>query len=255
MDMHRKFLKVTIVVMLITFCLSAISYAAPAEQEHIKILFGYKFPPFYTVTSKKSPSKSLRGIFIELLEKFTKNHPEYVIQYKCMPRARISKVLAKGEGDAFALSSPMFFNSKITGKYTSSSPLWEVGDHLLVRKDSPISDSCLNSLIGKKIAVLHGNGYGPLDEYFSSGLIKKHAVYGTAQQLMLVLKGRVDAAICNKSTLPDLIKNSKLSMDDFKIFESPLYTFKLHLLIKNSKKKFIKDFNEFVEKEQLPAIK
>ncbi|WP_027721135.1 substrate-binding periplasmic protein [Maridesulfovibrio zosterae] len=255
MDMHRKFLKIMIVVTLITSCLSAISYATPPEQEHIKILFGYRFPPFYTVSSKRSPSNSLRGIFIDVLKKFEKKHPEYIIQYKCLPRARISKVLAEGGGDAFALSSPMFLNNEIVDKYTASSPLWEVGDHLLVKKDSPIAESGLNSLIGKKIAVLHGNGYGLLDEYFSSGLIKKHAVYATSQQLMLVLKGRVDAAICNKSTLPDLIKSSKLSMDDFKIIESPLYTFKLHLLIKSTKKKFIKDFNEFVEKEQLPVIK
>lgn len=228
--------------------------AEESQQISIKILFGYRFPPFYTVTSKKSPSSSLQGAFIDILEKFKKSYPQYTLKYKCLPRARISKVLIEGGADAFALSNPMFIPPELNGRYTASIPLWNIGDHLLVRAGSPIDSSDLDSLIGKRIAVLHGNGYGPLDEYFESGIIRKHSVYSTTQILELVLKGRVDGAVCNKTTLPALMKRAGLSMDDFTVIESPLYTFNLHLLVKRDQMDFLNDFNKFLKHEKIPKI-
>ncbi len=148
----------------------------------------------------------------------------------------------------------MFVSPELKGRFTFSLPLWSIGDHLLVRKDSPIDDSELDSLIGKRIAVLHGNRYGPLDKYFENGMIKKHAVYSTTQILELVLKGRVDGAVCNKTTLPALIKRTGLSLDDFTIIESPLYTFNLHLLVRRNKVDFLNDFNIFLKQEKIPEI-
>lgn len=165
-----------------------------------------------------------------------------------------SKNIKSAEGggaDAFALSSPIFTDAEIKARFAISVPLWTIGDHLLVRKGSPIKHSKLNDLIGKKIAVLHGNGYGPLDKYFEAGTIKKHSVYSTSQILRLVLNNRVDGAICNKTTLPSLIKAANLSMHEFTLIESPLYTYKLHLLVKRQKALFLHDFNEFIKKEDL----
>nr|WP_027177309.1 transporter substrate-binding domain-containing protein [Maridesulfovibrio hydrothermalis] len=224
------------------------------QPEHIKILFGYRFPPFYTVTSKKDPSSSLCGVFINILEKFKASHPQYTLEYKCLPRARITKVLRDGEADAFALSNPMFLHPEIKSRFSSSIPLWSIGDHLLVRKDSPIKDSNISSLLGKKIAVLHGNGHGPIDKYFENGMIKKHAVYSTPQILELVLKGRVDGAICNKTTLPALMNRAKVSMKNYRLIESPLYTFNLHLLVKRQKSNFLRDFDKFIQTEKIPEI-
>nr|WP_239057251.1 transporter substrate-binding domain-containing protein [Desulfovibrio sp. JC010] len=230
------------------------SHAEQTSSRHIKIVFGYKFPPFYTVTSKKEPSKSLRGLFIDMMDDFNEQYPEYEFEYKCLPRARISKLLSSGKADAFALTDPIFISSDAKSQYSASLPMWTIGDHLLVRRDSPITKTDLNYLYGRTITVLHGNSFGPLDTYFEKGLINKHPVYSTKQMLTLLLKKRVDAAICNKTTLPGLVKQSGHSMDDFKILETPLYTFRLHLLVNRKKSTFLHDFNEFLKNNPLPEL-
>ncbi len=254
LDLFKSFLLITLILFAsLTFTVPQ-AKAESIQPEHIKILFGYRFPPFYTVTTRKNPSASLSGIFIDILEKFKKSHPQYSLEYKCLPRARISKVLREGGADAFALTAPMFTETEIKARFLASAPLWTIEDHLLVRRNSTIDSTDINKLIGKKIAVLHGNGHGPLDEYFENGMIKKHAVYSTNQILELVHKGRVDAAICNKTTLPALVKRAKLSMNDFTLIESPLYTFDLHMLVKRTKSDFLNDFNDFIKNESLPEI-
>lgn len=253
-----KFLNLILILMLILLSTGILDVSrAQADSrmpKQIKILFGYRFPPFYTVTTRRNPSASLTGIFIDILEKFQKSHPQYSFEYKCLPRARISKVMREGGADAFALTSPIFTNHEIKSRFIASAPLWEMGDHLLVRKDSTINSTDLNLIIGKTIAVLHGNGYGPLDYFFDKGLIKKHAVYSTTQVLELVLKGRVDAAVCNKTTLPALLERAKLNMNEFRMIESPLYTFNLHMMVKRTQSDFLNDFNKFLSQEELPEI-
>nr|WP_319764603.1 transporter substrate-binding domain-containing protein [Maridesulfovibrio sp.] len=245
----------TFIISIVFFLLTpTFSYAGSASCQHVKIIFGYKFPPFYIVTSKKEPSKSMHGLFIDMLDKFQAQHPEYDLEYKCLPRARIGKILATGKADAFALSSPMFLCDEINSKYRNSLPLWTVGDYLLVRKNSPLTKSDLLSLTGRTIAVLHGNSYGPLDEYFKKGQLNRHAVYSTSQMLELLLKKRVDAAICNKSTLPGLVKRSGHVMNEFKMLDKPLYTFKLHLMVNREKSGFLHDFNEFIKNTPLPDL-
>ena len=245
----------TIITIIAIFAFSITeSHAGQVAPQHIKLLFGYRFPPFYTVTSKKEPSKSMRGIFIDMLEDFQEQHPKYKLEYKCLPRARISKKLLKGEADAYALTDPIFISPRAKSQYGASLPMWTMGDHLLVRTDSPITKTDLRLIFGKTIAVLHGNSYEQLDDYFEQGLINKHAVYSTKQILELLLKNRVDAAICNKSTLPGLVEESHHSMDEFRMLEKPLYTFRLHLLVHHRHSSFLHDFNEFIKNTPLPEI-
>ena len=231
-------------------CLSA----QEVHREKITILFGHRFPPFYSIITKSETHPRFKGIFIDILEKFAKSHPQYEIEYKCLPRERINKVLTEGKADCFALSDPMFLTEEIQNKYVHSVPLWKLSDHLLVRVDSDITESDIEKLCGKKLAVLHGNSYGPLDIYFSKGIIHKQAVYRTSQFFKLLIAGRVDGAICNKRTLPTLIGRTKYSRDDFRLIEKPLYEYYLHLLVKRDKRDFLDDFNAFIVKNKIPAL-
>ncbi|WP_432735081.1 substrate-binding periplasmic protein [Maridesulfovibrio sp. FT414] len=254
-SMFKRIIISSAILFLITAGTFGISTAEQPQPERIKILFGYRFPPFYTVTSKRKPSESLQGVFINILEKFQKSHPEYILEFKCLPRARISKVLKEGRADAFALSSPMFSEQEINERLIPSVPLWTLFDHLLIRKDSTINSGKPEDLLGKKIAVLHGNGYGPFDKYFENGLLEKHAVYSTTQLLEMVHKKRVDGAICNKTTLPELLARAGLPMSEFKTIEEPLYSYNLHLMVNRSRTDFLLDFNEFIKNEHLPEMK
>ncbi|TIH13239.1 hypothetical protein D0S45_15740 [Marinifilum sp. JC120] len=244
----------TITPIIAILLVASMVHAHQKRQQVIKIVCGYKFPPFYTVTSKKEPSKNLSGTFIDLMHRFQENYPQYKIEYKCMPRARIGKQLTRGKADAFALTSPMFLPPEVKNKYTSSMPMWTISDHLLVLKDSPIKQVDFDNMTGATIAVLHGNDHGPLNQYFEKGLLKRHPVYATRQILDLVSKKRVDAAICNKMTLPGLIKDTQHTMEHFKILEEPLYSFRLHLIIHRKYADFLSDFNEFTKKSPLTEI-
>lgn len=231
-------------------CLSA----QEIHKEKITILFGHRFPPFYSIINKSEIHPQFKGLFIDILEKFAKSHPQYEIEYKCLPRERINKVLTEEKADCFALSDPMFLSKEIQSKFVHSVPLWKLSDHLLVRVNSDITESNIEKLSGKKIAVLHGNSYGPLDEYFSKGIIHKQAVYRTSQFFKLLMAGRVDGAICNKKTLPALISRSKYSKDAFRLIENPLYEYNLHLLITRNKLDFLADFNAFIIENKIPAL-
>ena len=189
-----------------------------------------------------------------MLHDFQEQHPEYKIEYKCVPRARITQLLTSRKADAFALTSPIFMDTTTKAQYISSLPMWTMSDHLLVRKDSNIVGIDLDEMIGKTITVLHGNSYNQLDEYFEKGFIKKHAVYSTKLMLNLLHKFRVDAAVCNKQTLPELIKETQFSMNDFRIIEEPLYSYRLHLLVNRDNAIFLRDFNEFIKSNPLPEI-
>lgn len=252
--MFKIYSKVIIPAIFAIFLLTSFCYAQQNEQQNIKIICGYKFPPFYTATSKKDPSKNLSGTFIDFLNQFQKKYPKYKITFKCMPRARINKLLIRGKADGFALTDPMFLPKEAKYRYLASSPMWTIADHLLVHKDSPIKKVDLNSMTGATIAVLHGNDYGPLNFYFKNGQIKEHPVYSTKQILDLLLKKRVDAAICNKANLPGLIKTTHHSIEQFRLLKKPLYSFKLHLLVRNDHSDFLNDFNQYMKKHPLPEI-
>ncbi|MBI9112551.1 ABC transporter substrate-binding protein [Maridesulfovibrio ferrireducens] len=256
---RRKILRAICKIIFITVILSISatggSYAKEIQKEKIVILFGHRFPPFYSINKSNESSQNLKGLFIDILENFTKSHPQYKLEYKCLPRGRINKVLAAENADAFALTDPMFVSKEINSKFAPSLPLWKIGDHLLVRKNSDIIDNNIEDLRGKRIAVLHGNGYGPLDEYFDKDIIHKHSVYRTSQILELVTKRRVEGAICNEMTLPKLMSRSSHSINSFRIIEKPLYEYNLHLLIKRSKTDFLEDFNIFITKNKIPTIK
>ncbi|WP_291328441.1 ABC transporter substrate-binding protein [Desulfovibrio sp. UCD-KL4C] len=225
--------------------------AQEVHKEKITILFGHRFPPFYSITSKSETHPRFKGLFIDILEKFAKSHPQYEIEYKCLPRERINKVLTEEKADCFALSNPMFLSKEIQNKYVHSAPLWKISDHLLVKVNSNIKESNIEKLSGKKLAVLHGNSYGPLDVYFSKGIIRKQAVYRTSQFFKLLVAGRVDGAICNKRTLPTLMGRTKYSKKDFRLIEKPLYEYYLHLLIKRDKLDFLADFNAFIVENKI----
>ncbi|WP_415713693.1 substrate-binding periplasmic protein [Maridesulfovibrio sp.] len=252
--MNTNFLKTILIFCTLLAFTCAEANAGQTDTQHIKIIFGYKFPPFYTVTSKNEPSKSLRGLFIDMLENFQKQYSNYKLEYRCLPRARIGKQINNGEADAFALTSPMFTSQETKSRYNISLPMWTIEDHLLVRRDSTLTTSDLEHMTGRTIAVLHGNSYGPLDEYLSNGIIKTHPVYSTKLVLELLYNKRVDAAICNKTTLPYLLKESSHTMDDFRMLEKPLYAYKLHLLVNRKNSTFLDDFNNFLKNNPLPGV-
>ncbi|WP_421903171.1 substrate-binding periplasmic protein [Maridesulfovibrio sp.] len=249
--MFTPIYKTTVAVLITVLFTASWCFAEQKTPQHIKILCGYRFPPFYTVTNKKEPSKNLHGTFIDLMDEFQNKHPEYSIEYKCLPRARISKQLIHGRADGYALTDPMFLQPETKSNYLHSKPMWTVADHLLVLKDSPITKADFGSLTGTTIAVLHGNDYGPLNYYFKEGLINKHPVYSTKQILELVVKKRVDAAICNKMTLPGLMKETEHTMDQFRIINEPLYSFKLHLIVHRTHAALLNDFNDFIKKSSI----
>lgn len=222
-----------------------------AKQQEITMLFGHRYPPFYSVGTPKNAS-TLHGIFIEFLEEFQKAYPQYKIKYKCLPRARIKKNLAAGKADALALTNRMFENEAVNSKALYSIPLWTVTDHLVVLTDSNLEYSSPEDLKGKTLAVIHGNGYGLLDEHFKNGTINKVAVYKTKQQFGMLLKGRVDGAVCNYFTFPCLANRCSYDQKKFRLSKKPLYDFTLNILLLDHHKDLHSDLNEFIRSYDLP---
>lgn len=227
---------------------------AHAEGNNILMLFGYRYPPFYSV-GKTNNSGSLHGEFITFLTEFKKAYPQYNIRYKCIPRGRVKILLSSGRADASSLTSPAFESDKLNKKVIYSNTLWKVSDNLVVVKDSKLKFNNINDLKGKSIAVIHGNGYGPLDKYFENGTIHKVSVYKTKQQLDMLVKGRVDAAICNYLAFPCHLKRCSFEEKRFRLIEKPLYTFPLKILAFKKHVQFINDINNFITSYNFPSVK
>lgn len=252
--MRMHFFKKIIFTAFIIEIFITLATVAHASKQDIVMLLGHQYPPFYSVDNTNK-SSSLHGVFINFMNKFKKKYPEYNVIYKCLPRARIRKVLKHDQAEAFALTNPMFERAEINNRGTYSKTLWTMSDHLIILKNSPIKFRKLSDLKGKSIAVIHGNGYGPLDKYFENGTIQKVPVYKTKQQLKMLLKKRVDAVICSSLSLPWHLKCCKLDNKLFKFIKKPLYSYELKIFVMNTHKAFLHDLNKFISSHKLPSIK
>lgn len=245
-----KKLSISTLTILFTLTFFTISNA---EDKNITMLFGYRYPPFYSV-GKNGNVSTIHGPFIDFLNQFKKNYPEYKIKYRSLPRARIKILMEADLADAQALTNEMFESPDLNKKVKYSKRLWTISDNLVVLNDSHLKFKTIEDLRGKKIVVLHGNGYGPLDNYFENGSINKVAVYKTKQELDMLLKKRVDAAICSHAAFPEHIERCNYEKNNFKMINKPLYNFDLNIMVSDRHPSFLRDLNEFIAKYKFPSI-
>lgn len=225
---------------------------SPARaSETIIMVFSGGYPPFYSMESPDGVSASpLSGAFVEFLNAFERENPHYAIRKKRLPRARMDDALLDGTAHAFSLNSPLFVDEENRQHFRFSTPIWRTGDHLIVLDDSSIRSPDPVELEGKRLGIIHGNGYGPLDDPIKRGRIKANAVYRPEQLMDMLLAGRIDGYVGNRHTEPFIWMQKRSDADRFKRLDPPLYEFDLCVMVRKDCPEFLDALNTFIARSR-----
>lgn len=228
--------------------LALLLVAAPsAAAERIVMVFGPGYPPFYCMGDVDRPQAlPMTGAFIDFLTAFERAHPEFIIEKRRLPRVRMDDALRNGEAQAFSLNSPLFVAEKDKELLRFSEPIWRTGDHLYVLQDSALESADIEGLHGKRIGVLHGNGYGPLDRPFARGEIIPNPVYRHELLLDMLAARRIDAYVGNRHTEPHLWGAAGQDTSRYRQLDPPLYEFDLCVVVRKENQDFLEALNRFI---------
>lgn len=228
---------------LLLACLASPSAARADSMPTVVVMaFGNYSPPFY-VCGKNGPRA---GLFVDFLEAFEAGHPQYDIQRVTLPRKRISHALRQGEVDAFALNSPLFVPQGEREDYLFSLPIWRACDHVATLKGRPFDYQGPQSLKGRTVGLVLGNGYGQLEPLLESGEIKAERAQGELRLLRMLASGYLDLAVLNDHTARAIMRREGIPEDDVRFCEPPVYCFSLSVQVRREQARFLEDLNAFI---------
>ncbi|WP_147822438.1 substrate-binding periplasmic protein [Salidesulfovibrio onnuriiensis] len=233
-------------------CLAILLFTAPgAAAREIVMVFGAGYPPFYMDGKTDGTDNNLEsGMFIDFLQKFEREHPQYSIRKIRLPRARMDQWMCEGRAHAFSLNSSLFVSPGHGDRYVFSEVIWRTGDHLAVRARSKLKYSRPEDLAGTRLGVVFGNGYGPLDPLIASGHIRAQKVYRQSLLALMLEDGRIDAYPANRHVDPYLWKQEGFAPGTFRLLDKPLYEFDLGVQVCKGSEDFLNDLNAFIRKSR-----
>lgn len=197
-----------------------------------------------------------KGMFVDFLDAFEAAYPRHSIKRVLVPRRRANRMIEVGAADGFALQSPLFFNDP-GGHYRFSQPIWQTGDYVYVLRKGEGGEPCAGTreaLFGKKVGLISGYGYGPLEAWLREGDITESRVRTHEQLYRLLLNGRVDAIVDSMHVLP--YNFGVLALDYLRVqaCPPPLYAFGLSVVLHESKAQFIRDLNNFIRESKTNGL-
>lgn len=223
--------------------LTALPHTAQARE--LVMVFGSSYEPFYH-TNSQTNGAVVTGMFADLLDAFEDEHPSFSIRRVFLPRVRMDRWMETGRAQLFALSSPFFLPHGRRDDFIYTQAIWTTGDHVVVTPESDIEDPRPEALVGKRLGVIRGNGYGPFDDYFEKGLIKDERANSMHHLYRMLQRGRVDAIIDNRHVGPyNLIKNG-YDLDRFVFLTPAVYEFDLMTEARPEAADFIAAFDAFI---------
>lgn len=214
--------------------------------ESVVMVFGRGYPPFYSLGHHDGNEQdTMHGAFIDFLSAFEREYG-YSIRKIRLPRLRMNEWIRDGRADAFSLNSPLFTPEEDKAVLQFTQPIWRSGDHLVVLASSPIRRADLESLGGKRLGLVYGNGYGPLEPMLESGAVKQQRVYRAEQLPALLLGGRVAGYVGNRHVAPWIWEIQGFRPKQFRVIEPPLYEFDLAIGVRKEQGQLLRDLNEFI---------
>lgn len=219
-----------------------------ASSTEIVMLFGV-YPPFYMMEGELDETVAKGGIFIDFLEEFLKEYPQYEFTFQVVSRIRMDRMMDSGEAQAFSLNNPMFMGDSAEN-FLFTDPIFHTRDAVITRADDPFVYTKPEDLYGKNIGVILGYGYGEFDALFAEGKIKTNPVNSFPQLYRLLLSGRIDAFFGNIHVNPyDMILND-FDPSLFQFSEESIFSFDLMTVINKAYTHFRDDMNQFIQKSK-----
>ena len=217
-----------------------------ADKEKISIFAHDNNPPYVQMDETGIPS----GIAIDIMKSIEKKS-SYSFEYILIPWKRAYKLALKGKGAIIGISK----TTERMEIFNYSNVLYNQDISIVVKKGKEFPFNQINDLKAKIVAVHRGSVY--TDDYakaLKDGLFTVVKTNSRSQRLLMLLKGRVDAAIVARGMagvleVIDQRPEFKGSVDKFFILPHPLLRDPNYLAISKQldAAKFIKEFNQALE--------
>ncbi len=228
-----KRIALLLVLIFLSFTLSA---------ENMVVAVGENgYAPFYIVES----GEPVRGMYIDLMDAFSNEYPQYSFEYRPLSRLRMDAQMESGECDLFSLNNPMFMGDSASN-FNFTDTIWETGDYLMMRANDTFEFNSIEDLFGKHLALIHGNGYGDLDPHLEAGRIEQSRVNRPQQAHRMLMSGRVDATVANIHVDPYLMAVEGIDPSQFVFSDRGLFEFALQTVVQKEHTEFLEDFNTFL---------
>ncbi len=246
MNGERKMKKLFSLLLLLLLVESGVLFS-----EEIKMVFSdFGYPPFYLPQYKNEQVN--KGMFIDFLNEFINEYPQYQIKKIANPRKRMDFMMTEGTADAFSLNNPMF--SPDAADFLWTDPIWHTMDTVIVLPGNELDFNGPEDLYGLIIGKILGNGYGEYDKLFEDNIIKGHDTRSDIQLVLLLNAGRIDGMFGNIHVIPYIMKQNGYRASDYKFADTPIFEFDLQIKINKSKVNFHKDMNSFIKKAKATGI-
>lgn len=254
--LHRPSVRALSALLLLVPCLlwGACAAGAQSALEPVVMVFGAGYPPFYNHSEPDGRDNIREGMFVDFLAAFGRAHPEFPIRRVVLPRARLDDWLASGRAHAFSLNNPDFVPRSDREHIVFSHTLWRTSDHVLVRAGEEFPYSRPEDLTGRRMALVYGNGYGPLDPLLEAGDIAADRPYTAEAMYRMLARGRADAAVGNRHTHAFTLHAAGLPEDALALLDPPLMEFDLAVAVRKDRRDFLAALNAFIDASRASGL-
>lgn len=238
MRQHLLHPSLTLVGILLSLVLLAPN-ALAEDKKLIMFIPDTDWPP-YLIDDPQYPGG---GVLVEILTTIAKPLG-YTVETKRLPNKRGWVQLDNGEVHVHAKAKEWVSNPE---DYLWTAPFMTNEDVLIYQADSTLNYTSPEQLYGKSVAAIDGFVYPALESHFGPGKIKRRGVASPFAMLELLSRGRVDAALVNKSETQWLFRSRPdLKPEQFRMDDKPfdLAGYRYVFTQKGNWQPFIDAFNE-----------
>ncbi len=208
-----------------------------------------QYAPFHVAKydSIDVPDDEVKGIFIDVIKLFAKQHSEYNLHFQAYPSLRAIRMIGTGETIDIGIDSPLFVKEGALVFYDFSEALVRTKDVVVTNKDSKLTYTSPKNLYNKTIAVLKGYKYGEFDALEKAGKIRYQALETHQRALRFLQRGSADAYFGNTHVTPYYINKIGMKKSDFILSQKALLEFDLAFLVRKNSA-ILPKLNKFIRK-------
>mgnify|MGYP001557287270 CR=1 FL=1 len=193
------------------------------------------------------PENEAKGIFIDVIKQFAKQHPEYSLHFRAYPVLRSIRMTGTGETIDIAVESPLFVKEGTLNHYDFSEAVVRTKDVVITNSKSQLTYKSPKDLYNKTIAVIKGYKYGEFDTLEKAGKIRYQALETHQRALRFLQRGSADAYLGNIHVTPYYIKKNGMNRSEFIFSKKAMLEFDLAFLVKKDLNVLSK-LDEFIRK-------
>ncbi|GAB2887680.1 hypothetical protein GCM10027046_15000 [Uliginosibacterium flavum] len=203
----------------------------------------YPVPPFQT---EDVSNAGLTADLVVYLNKALSG--KYDVNLVMLPKARLNKMLERGDKAFVAFTPSVVFDGPNGGSYLWTAPLFEDRQELVSRAKQPFEFNGPASLFGVRFGALLGHIYPMLAKEMESGVIHADRTTSEASLIAMLMAGHVDVITIPNSAVRYYMSTNTAFRQGFWISRQHLGEYTRHLMFQRGMEKERDDFDQIIRK-------